>query len=587
MGDSTPVNRNGLWAEIVVDELIRSGLREVCIAPGSRSTPLTLAFSARPEVRVTSHLDERSAAFFALGLGLATGRPAAVVCTSGTATANFYPAVIEAHESEVPLLVLTADRSHELRDSGANQTIDQIKLYGGHVLWSVDVAPPEQDPPAVLVRSLRTLANRAYARAAGSPAGPVHLNFPFRKPLEPTVVPADRTRLQEDEVARAADAPYTRLLAAPRTATAEQLAWLVETILTSPRGLIVCGPRLADPALHGAVLDLARASGYPVVAEALSGVRYAPADGVVRLTHYDTARLDLQPDVVLRFGDVPTSAALQLALDGWRPRVMVQIRESGRWADDTHRLTHHLQAHEASTCQGVAQALGGSLAERAAGEWLCAAAEREARVAVALAKQMATAELFDGAVIADVVSTLPAGAALFISNSLTVRHADQYGQAPDKALAVFGNRGVAGIDGLVSTALGVAAAAPDRPLVLVLGDLALYHDLNGLLAVRRCGIPLTIVVVNNDGGGIFRRLPIKAFEPAFTDLFLTPHGLSFAAAAQLHGLAYTAPTTRADFRTAFSAAVAAREPQLIEVKTDSALDLEVAKLIRKNALADC
>ncbi|MBL8095900.1 MAG: hypothetical protein JNL73_17115, partial [Anaerolineales bacterium] len=162
-----------------------------------------------------------------------------------------------------------------------------------------------------------------------------------------------------------------------------------------------------------------------------------------------------------------------------------------------------------------------------------------------------------------------------------------YGQAPDKALAVYGNRGVAGIDGLVSTALGVAAATPDRPLTLVLGDLALYHDLNGLLAVRRCGVPITIVVVNNDGGGIFRRLPIRDFEPAFTDLFLTPHGLSFASAAQLHGLAYAAPTTRADFRAALTAALASREPALLEIKTDSALDLEVAKLIRKNALADC
>jgi len=581
------MNRNIFWSTVFVDELIRAGLREVCIAPGSRSTPLTLAFAARPEVRVTSHLDERSAAFFALGLGLATGRPAAVVCTSGTATANFYPAVIEAHESEVPLLVLTADRSHELRDSGANQTIDQVKLYGGHVLWSVDVAPPEQDPPAVLVRSLRTLADRAFARASGSPAGPVHLNFPFRKPLEPTPAPADRVTLAEDEAARAADAPYTRLMAAPRIATVEQVDWLVEVIRTSPRGLILCGPRLADSALPAAVLELARASGYPVVAEALSGLRFGRAEGVVRLTHYDTLKLDLQPEVVLRFGDVPTSAALQLAVDGWRPRAMVQIRESGRWADDTHRLTHQLQAQEASTCQAVAQALGESLAERAIGEWLCAVAAREARVAAALQSQLQTAELFDGAVIADVVDTLPAGAALFIGNSLTVRHADQYGQAPDKALAVYGNRGVAGIDGLVSTALGVAAATPDRPLTLVLGDLSLYHDLNGLLAVRRCGVPITIVVVNNDGGGIFRRLPIREFEPAFTDLFLTPHGLSFAAAAQLHGLTYAAPTTRADLRARLATALAARRPHLIEVKTDSATDLEVAKRIRNLAIADC
>ena len=580
------MNRNIFWADVFVDELIRAGVRDVCIAPGSRSTPLTLAFAARPEVRITSHLDERSAAFFALGLGLATGRPAAVVCTSGTATANFYPAVIEAHESEVPLLVLTADRSHELRDSGANQTIDQVKLYGDHVLWSVDVAPPEQDPAAVLVRSLRTLANRAVAKASGSPAGPVHLNFPFRKPLEPTPVPTDRTTLKEDEAARGDGAPFTRLAAAPRTPTPEQVGWLADIIREHPRGLIVCGPRLADPALPDAVLQLARANGYPIVAEALSGLRYRPAEGVTRLTHYDTLKYDLKPDVVLRFGDVPTSAALLLALDSWRPRVMLQVRESGRWADDSHRLTDHLQVHETSLCLAVARALGDSLADRASGDWLCAAREQEAKVAAGLSAQMAGAELFDGAVIADVAATMPDGGALFIGNSLTVRHFDQFGQGAGQCLDVYGNRGVAGIDGLVSTALGVAAATPDRPLALVLGDLALYHDLNGLLAVHRSGVPITIVVVNNDGGAIFRRLPIKDFEPAFTDLFLTPHGLSFEGAAQLYGLAYHAPTTRADFRTTFADAVASRQPHLIEVRTDSARDLEVAKLIRKNAIAD-
>lgn len=580
------MNRNIHWANVFVDELIRSGLREACIAPGSRSTPLTLAFAARPEVRITSHLDERSAAFFALGLGLATGRPAAVVCTSGTATANFYPAVIEAHESEVPLLVLTADRSHELRDSGANQTIDQVKLYGGHVLWSVDVAPPEADPPAVLVRSLRTLADRAMARASGSPAGPVHLNFPFRKPLEPTPVPTDRTALTDDEAGRADGAPFTRLSAAPRTPTVDQVAWLAGAIRAHDRGLIVCGPRLADPTLPDAVLALARASGYPVVAEALSGVRYRAAEGVARLTHYDTVRLDLKPEVVIRFGDVPTSAALLAAIDSWQPKVMAQVRESGRWADDGHRLTDLLQVHEATLCLEVVGALGSDLEHRASGQWLCAAQEQEARVAAGLREQLANAELFDGAVMADLVATLPDGAALFIGNSLTVRHADQFGQASDKRLHVYGNRGVAGIDGLVSTALGVAAATPDRPLTLVLGDLALYHDLNGLLAVRRCSVPITIVVVNNDGGAIFRRLPIKDFEPAFTDLFLTPHGLSFEPAARLYNLAYRAPATRAEFRAACADAVASSEPYLIEVRTDSARDLEVAKLIRKNAIAD-
>ncbi len=257
---------------IFVNELIRGGLTAVCIAPGSRSTPLALAFHANSEIRIIQHLDERSAAFFALGMALAEDKPVALVCTSGTAAANFHPAIIEAQMSQVPLLVLTADRPYELRYSGANQTIDQVKMFGDHVLWSVDVALPQADAPLSAIRNLRTLAARALACSNGIVKGPVHLNFPFRKPLEPT----NRHSWIVADKAPGGQRPYTTIERGIMQPTEEQLSFLAEAITSHRRGLIICGPRCPAGDFPEAVTQLAGAAGYPILADPLSGVRFGP-----------------------------------------------------------------------------------------------------------------------------------------------------------------------------------------------------------------------------------------------------------------------------------------------------------------------
>lgn len=572
----TPANRNILWAEIFVDELVRCGLKAVCIAPGSRSTPLVMAFAAHPSIKIYSHLDERSASFFALGLALASNEPVAILCTSGTATANFYPAIIEAYQSQVPLLVLTADRSHELRDSGANQTINQVKMYGDHVLWAVDVALPESDPPAVLIRSLRTLACRAYAKANDLRKGPVHLNFPFRKPLEPTPVPTDNTEIPADALARPDSKPFTVITRGQLKPSDDALDALAEIMNHSQRGLIFSGPGCHD--FRESLEDLSVLTGFVLLADPLSGVRYS-SHLTNAMSGYDTFLRNIKdwpkPDLVLRFGAMPTSQAMENYLST-ASAYQVSVRSDGVWSDADHRIDHFIEADPRLVCQGLLSRIHPS-GERSV--WYERFMQADQAVEKLLADDIDQDAYFDGDVVADVVKALPDESILFIGNSLPVRLLDQFGLAVKKDISVFYNRGASGIDGIISSALGVGAARPGKPLVLVIGDISFYHDMNGLLAIQRCGIPITIVLLNNDGGGIFHMLPIKDFEPTFTDLFITPHGLDFSHVAHLYGMNYYHADDRESFRRIFVDSITSRQTHLIEVRTDALKDLQRRKEI--------
>lgn len=574
-------NRNLLWAKVFVDELARSGLRAVCIAPGSRSTPLAIAFAEQPEIKVYSLIDERSCAFFALGLALASEQPVAVLCSSGTATANFYPAIIEAHYAGVPLLVLTADRSHELRDSGANQTVDQVKMYGDHVLWSVDLALPEAQPPAVVIRSLRTLANRAYAKVNGMMGamvkGAVHLNFPFRKPLEPTLVESD-LRVLADE--REGDV-FTRISRSEFPPTLPQVRLITQAIREARRGLIICGPRHMGDSFHHAIADLARVTRFPVLADPLSGVRFHPKINHV-VGGYDTFLRSTaweSPDVVLHFGAAPTSQALDDYLNQITPFARIAVSADGHWHDPNHRITHFIWADPYTLAERVAKHLSYTSSRELDEAWIEQIGRAETTTWEVIDTELLEGDYFDGAVLADVVDLLPNHAMLYVASSLPVRHLDQFGKPNTMALRVFANRGASGIDGTISSALGAASSNPSLPLTLVTGDLAFYHDMNGLLAVKRCGVKATIVVINNDGGGIFYRLPVSKFDPPFTDLFVTPHGLNFEPAAQMYGLDYALARDRESFRQAYAASLESPNSTIIEVPTNAEHDLA-----RRNAI---
>lgn len=584
-------NRNTLWANIFVDELARNGLQAACIAPGSRSTALTVAFAAHPDIAVYSLLDERGAAFFALGLALAGEKPVALLCTSGTATANFYPAIIEASQSDVPLLVLTTDRPHELRDSGANQTIDQVKLYGNHVRWFVDVALPEAKPPLAALRNLRTLACRAMATAAASPAGPVHLNFPFRKPLEPAPVANDVPEPATPQALLALNGrpdgqPFTHISQGRPLPSVGQVETLVGAIQQSARGLIVCGPRCPANNFPQAVTQLAEASGYPILADALSGVRFGPhiqQDDALTFSGYETfLRPEIvagwpPPELIVQFGAVPTSKALNDYLATLPESRRIAISDSGVWRDDTHMLSHLFRAEPQTMCLAVTDRLGGIELKPRDKTWITGLQHAEG-VAWQAFEAARSETFFEGVILADVVDLLPAESLLYVGNSLPVRHLDQFAQPKQAKIRVFANRGASGIDGVISSAIGAAASA-ELPLALVIGDVSFYHDLNGLLALQRCGVNATIVLINNDGGGIFHRLPISKFDPPFTDLFVTPHGLNFEPAARMFGAEYIQANNQDMFRSAFSQAVGSDTAHIIEVQTDSVLHEQTRRKI--------
>ncbi|HSH01965.1 MAG TPA: 2-succinyl-5-enolpyruvyl-6-hydroxy-3-cyclohexene-1-carboxylic-acid synthase [Anaerolineae bacterium] len=578
-------NRHIWWAEQFIASLVQAGVEAVCIAPGSRSTPLTLACANHPNLRTYLHLDERSAAFFALGLAWASHNPVALLCTSGTAAANFHPAIIEARQTRLPLIILTTDRPPELRHSGANQTIDQIKMFGDHVLWAVDVALPEADPPPVAWRNLHTLAGRAVALARGyttANAGPVHLNFPFRKPLEPTPVPTDTP---PPTTIRPLQIPPSRRL--PRNRDLDYLATLIDQ---HEQGLIICGHRSPLGDFPTAVSDLARRTSYPILADPLSGLRFGPhIHSTPIIASYETILTPPHhcppPSLVIRFGDLPTSKWLNQYLAQNPPEHLFHLSADGTWADDTHLVTDFWHVNPTFTCQRLLP----RLTSRHQSTWRQQLILQENSFWHALATAPPTS-LFDAQLIPAIFEAVPPHTQLFIGNSLPIRHVDQFAPPNDKPLTVYANRGASGIDGLVSTALGIGAAHQHTqpnpaPLVLLIGDISFYHDLNGLLALKQHHLNITIVLIHNDGGGIFNRLPIAQHDPPFTELFLTPHGLDFAPIATMYGLDYTVTTDLQNFNDSFAQALTNPQPNLIVIPTNSQTDhhqrLELIKYLKQ------
>ena len=560
-------NPNTLYANTFVDALIAAGLKRVVVAPGSRHTPLVLALARhRHEIELYSLLDERGAAFFALGLALAAVEPAAIVCTSGSAAANCFPAIVEARQSRVPLIVLTADRPPELRGSGANQTIDQIKLYGDYVDFFADAPLPEANPPLIALRNLRTLAARAL-NVARQKRGVAHINLPFRKPFEPGA---------DEAMAQAAEKPLTKFAEA-RAPGGSGLRALLTSEVLARRGLIYFGHgscrSLAERvALKPWARRLSALSGFPVLAEFTSNMRGGDAIGSYE-SFVESAAVDLsQVEVLIRFGAPPLAKAMQDWLAGANLRCHVYCSRAGEWADDSHSVTRHLTVNPADL--DASEWDGFQPAPAVSGSWRAQAMEADRVARQVIADELREGVYFDGAAVYDVVDLIPAGSALFVGSSLPVRHLDQFGLPAGEPAFAYANRGASGIDGNVSTALGIAAARKGTPLVAILGDITLYHDMNGLLAAKRCDLPVTIVLLNNDGGGIFQRLPVRAFEPAFSDYFLTAHGLDFAQAASLYGLEYSRADDRASFRQAFSRSVGGSHSSLIEVRTDAGADLQ-------------
>lgn len=526
-------------ATVLADELVRCGLTDVVLTPGSRSGPLALAAHEAGGIRVHVRIDERSAAYLAVGLGKVRGRPAAVACTSGSATANLHPAVVEASQAGVPLLVLTADRPPELRDTGANQTIDQVQLYGRAVRWFHELEGTEAHGHAV--RYWRSVVCRAWGVAAGEDPGPVHLNLAFREPL----VPDGSADWPESLAGRAGGAPWTAVASPPSPSRAEPPQPAVAELPRVERGVLVAGDGAPEPAAYVA---LAQQRGWPVLAEPTSGARRGP--NALSAYHYVLSSPGFaekhRPDVVVTLGKPGLSRALLALLETARQHVV--ISRTPRWADPTRSATRVVPgpAEDPATPVGApGPERGGRDGPARSSGWLQAwlGADRAARAAVDRVLDAQTA-LTEPGLARDVAATIPHGGLLFAGSSMPIRDLDRT-MHPRTGLLVLGNRGASGIDGAVSAAAG-AALAHGGPSYALLGDLALLHDQNGLVLGPDEPRPdLTLIVVNNDGGGIFSLLPQAAAPSAaaFERVFAAPHGVQPERVAAMAGIPY-APLER-------------------------------------------
>ncbi len=586
-----PANPTYVYAGAFVDELARAGVRNVVICPGSRSTPLAMMFADQPGMRVWTQVDERSAAYFGLGMAKRLRQPVALLCTSGTAAANFMPAVVEAKLTHVPLLVLTADRPHELRDNGAPQSIDQNRLYGTYAKWFVEVALPEATNAAL--RYIRTLAARAVASVQAIPAGPVHLNFPFREPLTAEPVPGQPLPpvAQRDALAwqgRPDNVPYVEVHdALPGTPTAATIGYLMDMVSGARRGLIIAGPD-DDPALVEPLARLARHLGYPVLADPLSQLRCGDHDRDMTLSSYDAfLRIDsfiesAQPELILRFGAMPTSKPLLLYLKRYASCPLVIIDGHGGWEEPTQLASQVIHADPAALCRGLLAVLdqpyeSEELRPPVSQEWtaMWQDADRLTRQALESAIQDFN-EPFEGRVFTELAGLLPDGTTLYAGNSMPVRDLDTFFWCGERRIRIMGNRGANGIDGVISSALGASAVAgQDEATVLVLGDLSFFHDLNGLLAARLHRLNLTIVLINNDGGGIFSFLPQVAFPEHFEQLFGTPTGLDFRLAVQMYGGQFQRVEDWEQFRKAVYQGLSSGGLHVIEVPTERASNVKM------------
>lgn len=575
-----------------IDELQRSGLRHAVICPGSRSTPLALLFAAHPEIRCWMHIDERCAAFFALGIAKRLKQPVVLLCTSGTATANFFPALVEAHLTHVPLLVLTADRPPELRDCGAPQAIDQNRLYGTHVKWFAEMALPEANDAAL--RYVRTMANRALAQAQAVPTGPVHVNLPFREPLTPAPLPDQLLPLREqrDPLAwqgRPAHQPYATVYHGFLNVEGS-IGDLAVQVMSRPRGLILVGPQISIELVEP-LLQLARLLGYPILADPLSHLRGAGTVHDALITSYDAFLrsedflAQYEPQLILRFGAMPTSKPLLLYLKHHMTCLQVLVDEQHSWEEPTQLVAQVFQVSAIHFCRWlteVLQALHQPLTQENMQykDWAHDAQEREAwtgawRLADLITREaLATAignftDLFEGRVFTELAELLPTGALLYVGNSMPIRDMDTFFWPHAYPLSCLGNRGANGIDGVVSSALGASAAmGSSAPAILVIGDLSFYHDLNGLLAAKLHHLNLTIVLVNNNGGGIFSFLPQAAYPEHFEQLFGTPTDLDFQPVVEMYGGIFQRVTHWEGFRQALQAGLADGGLRVIEVPTE-------------------
>ena len=574
MKPSAFTNLNRLWAEWVVEELVRQSVTTFYICPGSRSTPLTVAAARHAQTQTSICYDERGAGFRALGYARATQQPAVVITTSGTAVANLYPAVVEASQDGIPLLLLTADRPPELTDTGANQAILQTGFFAQHVRWQFELPCPSADiDPAFVL----TTVDQAVHRSRDIHAGPVHLNVKIREPFL-----ASSSRAQDCDISGLAgwsqeSAPWTHYSASQITIAGTDLEQVIALINRTDRGMLLVG-RLSSDAQRAAVRALMQTLGWPVYADVASGLRLAEV-GTHIMRYFDQALLSeafnarCRPQTLLHLGGRVTSKRVALYFQQNRPEQTILVKEDPSRQDPLHGVTHALHCDIEWFARTLCRRYEGRSDQGYRAFFIEKATQVDDLIAQTIAEEEAMTEPFAARRVTELI---PEGHSLFVANSMPVRDVDLYGTHRRTRIHVGVNRGASGIDGTIASALGFAEGC-GRPTTLILGDIAFIHDMSSLAQVSGCRFPLIIIVINNRGGGIFRYLPVSQEKDVFDAFFVTPHSFSLAGAGEPFQLDTYRVGTKAQFDQAYGAALQAACSALIEVSVDGQKSFQFRK----------
>jgi 2-succinyl-5-enolpyruvyl-6-hydroxy-3-cyclohexene-1-carboxylate synthase len=576
-------NINLLWAWLIIDELVRNDINYFCISPGARSTPLTVAVARNPGARYIICNDERGAAYHALGYSKGCSKPAVVISTSGTAVANYFPAVVESSFDLVPFIILSADRPHELRATGANQTIQQTNIFGDYLRWQFDLpCPNENVAPEVVL----TTVDQAIYRAIHGPAGPVHLNCPFREPLAPITSEINPDYLNTVKNWLNNAKPYTLYSTSHTSLNSKDLNRLTTLINDVKKGILVVG-HLRTSEERKNVQALSELLQWPLFADILSGIRLGNNHKYL-ISNYDQLLSSekfcsaLQPEMILQLGGQITSKRLLKYLEKLAPEKYILVTNNPFRFDPIHRVTWRIE----SSLSAFYQNLKGKVTNHLDKNWFNGLIHQSQVIKNVVNDLLCSGDTISEPAVAQIISkTIPQNHSLFLASSLPIREMDMFSDFSEYPIRVTANRGASGIDGIIASATGYASGL-QQPVTILIGDLALLHDLNSLMLVQSISQPVIIVVLNNQGGGIFSFLPIAEFKDIFETFFGTPHSYTFKHIAKMFHLDYFVPENKSDFSKIYLSALGEGKSAIVEIRTNRDENFDFQKKIQDRVMKE-
>ena len=568
-----PVNRNFIWAEAFINQLCNLGVHYACISPGSRSTPLVACLVKQKKIKCFVHIDERVSGFFALGIAKATKLPVIVVTTSGTATSELYPAIIEAYQQRIPLLICTADRPPELLNTGANQTINQWNLYRNHIRWFKNVGLPELSPNRITY--IKKIAIKAYTNSLIHEIGPVHLNFPFRKPLDKNSYTDEVDKSLIEEAMK--PIPVQRFDNKTIDITKreiKQIDGVCKKLMKYSGGLIIIGPMNYDEIFIKNIKILSSITNYPILADGVSHLRFACSDSDQFVcSNYDAfLRSDKfnnhhKPEIVLQFGGTATSVILQNYITETKPHQFI-VNNFGDRVYPSIKGSSVIKIEPNQFCEKLILRLKKTKLKRKNKSWRMNFEKADELIENLKKKLINNSDIIiEPNIITTVLSCFASNTKIMVGNSLPIRDFDWFGGKTLKSYQVYFNRGASGIDGVTSTALGIASIK--KSTILITGDLSFIHDFNALLTAKKYSIPLLVILINNNGGGIFNMLPGPSKKKSFIDYFITPHNLNISEIVNSFGLKHYIVKSSEDLKKKIDTFIRDNSFTVLEIKTNS------------------